>query len=109
MPQGIPLAGIRTAAGSALMASSAPGPRGHDPPLVPALLQVADPARQRQGVLDRRRQRLVAADQPMELVVEDLSHTRFQREPLLVRPYGVGPLDAFGQLQPRRAPLGVDL
>ena len=48
-------------------------------------------------------------DQPVELVVEHVADGGLQRQPLLVGPAGVRPLDPLGHLEPGGPALGVDL
>src|SRR4051812_20340880 len=81
----------------------------HLPSLALAPTEVADVPGDLQGFPDRGGERMVAPDESMELLVQDVADRRLQGEALFVRALGIGPLDPVGEFEPGRSPLGVDL
>jgi hypothetical protein len=59
--------------------------------------------------MDCRGERVVAADQAVELVVEHVADSRLQGESLVLDPAGVRPLDPLGHLEEGRPALREDL
>ena len=60
-------------------------------------------------VVEGGSQRMIAADEPVKLVVEDIADGRLEREPFLLGSSRVGPEDFFGHFEPGRTTLGEDL